>query len=1188
MSSFWAVALALLAISAAGDNCQAGQCDQLAGVEEDETLQLLQRRARSKELFPATQISASALFHELNQNATRLAASLATRALEASSTLKTDLGASLPQPPHRLAAVSICLWVATVGGLLSYMISSVLGPLERSKCEDRHVTLEPKKEKKEVDLVWSVSPFTCLSFTWLDRFLHDTGFFTAGDQGVAVRPLVADPKSSIWDLLRRCVPHPMILFSCGCLVAFFELVGLVLIFDVLLQMGEDEQVRLAQRNEQSSPVRVTLKVLLLLFVLPVLYRYFSSLLSMLDGFAVTSLLDHLAHMVYQKATRLPIGSSYGARSAAAKTLVEGLAQEWPLLFRSLAVATGAPVMAGLLVAFYVFHMHGQPLCWAFVLPGLLIGGLLVKLAIAKRKEYQLWQLERQRWQGIVQLSSSTLRGLGAEAAVREKIRNARERELVANQWYSIMMGMLAANLQSIVWLMVVCSLYLTAHRGSLEAHPRNIWLTLQVMTSLSAALASFLAGLRKGAVLFPSLKRVDCFLQQPEMPREVVRLPFSTGPVARISGSFSFEEGGRMALRDLDLSLSRGEVVALLGPPCCGKSAVLLALLGELFPCGLACVSSSSSRCYIKGPGAKIPQDTSNIDLLIWDDADEERLPRGCASLVTLRLEDAGRGHALARGARAVDRVVLLQQGRMVLQGPPEEVLRSAVFAAMSKHDAVPETTVMKSDVQALVPPAPLRVLGDALLRATREGPSFSARPHQDEGDLWTLGTSYVNSAFWGTALTLFLVLLQRGTQLLQLLLLATWGDQAMLGHCDHGSFARNLAIAVLLNALFFTLSEWAASRLARRQRTAPDVDSLVVSSWLACVRSCCGSFLQQAYILLVAPQWLALFVLLPVYVCIYFFASIYLRAAVALASRGEESFQELQEVMSKSLEPDPVCLRGNHLQNHFGHRFDLLLRTMTRSRNALPACIKSWLHFRVTFCLSFAAAACALEVLLCAERSHVGVGSLGLVISLLLALAGDLEVSCDSAVQGCVALKTASRISRKGEALLVLDSPETAEEAPEIQEDGLDVEALLKASGRSGLGGVGVPGEVEVALPSETYAKIERLSKSFPLVTQDPALWDGTWHENLDPGRRWPEERVWAALRGVGLAPLLEDLAEPLPSLALYQRQLLGLARHQLHRGDVVPIAEALHPLAMEALEQLQTESVLAKATPTDSSSTK
>lgn len=37
----------------------------------------------------------------------------------------------------------------------------------------------------------------------------------------------------------------------------------------------------------------------------------------------------------------------------------------------------------------------------------------------------------------------------------------------------------------------------------------SLGLRLQVMTSLSAALASFLAGLRKGAVLFPSLKRVD-------------------------------------------------------------------------------------------------------------------------------------------------------------------------------------------------------------------------------------------------------------------------------------------------------------------------------------------------------------------------------------------------------------------------------------------------------------------------------------------------------------------------------------------------------------------------------------------------------------------------------------------------------------------------------------------------------
>ena len=36
----------------------------------------------------------------------------------------------------------------------------------------------------------------------------------------------------------------------------------------------------------------------------------------------------------------------------------------------------------------------------------------------------------------------------------------------------------------------------------------------------------------------------DCFLKQPEMPCDVVKMPLSTSPTVKISGSFSFEEGG--------------------------------------------------------------------------------------------------------------------------------------------------------------------------------------------------------------------------------------------------------------------------------------------------------------------------------------------------------------------------------------------------------------------------------------------------------------------------------------------------------------------------------------------------------------------------------------------------------------------------------------------------------------------
>lgn len=58
-------------------------------------------------------------------------------------------------PPHapRRGAVP-----ARAASALVAPRSSVLGPLERSKCEDRHVTLEPKKEKKDGRGLGAVHP----------------------------------------------------------------------------------------------------------------------------------------------------------------------------------------------------------------------------------------------------------------------------------------------------------------------------------------------------------------------------------------------------------------------------------------------------------------------------------------------------------------------------------------------------------------------------------------------------------------------------------------------------------------------------------------------------------------------------------------------------------------------------------------------------------------------------------------------------------------------------------------------------------------------------------------------------------------------------------------------------------------------------------------------------------------------
>ena len=51
----------------------------------------------------------------------------------------------------------------------------------------------------------------------------------------------------------------------------------------------------------------------------------------------------------------------------------------------------------------------------------------------------------------------------------------------------------------------------------------------------------------------------------------------------RVTG-LRLDRGARTILRDIDLSVPRGSVTAILGPSGCGKSTLLSALTGELDP----------------------------------------------------------------------------------------------------------------------------------------------------------------------------------------------------------------------------------------------------------------------------------------------------------------------------------------------------------------------------------------------------------------------------------------------------------------------------------------------------------------------------------------------------------------------------------------------------------------------------
>jgi phospholipid/cholesterol/gamma-HCH transport system ATP-binding protein len=56
-----------------------------------------------------------------------------------------------------------------------------------------------------------------------------------------------------------------------------------------------------------------------------------------------------------------------------------------------------------------------------------------------------------------------------------------------------------------------------------------------------------------------------------------------TSPIVRLD-NLRLDRGGRTVLRDINLSVPRGSIVAVLGPSGCGKSTLLSALTGELAP----------------------------------------------------------------------------------------------------------------------------------------------------------------------------------------------------------------------------------------------------------------------------------------------------------------------------------------------------------------------------------------------------------------------------------------------------------------------------------------------------------------------------------------------------------------------------------------------------------------------------
>ncbi|CAJ1352706.1 unnamed protein product [Effrenium voratum] len=1063
-----------IAVCSAGD-FQADQADLCKGLAADEeSLQLLQRSARSKaqESAPALLehkadpkfriFQPSAFFRESLQqlrvffslNATSLAAgnettqkelrragasSFATGALQYLSLLDSELRRAQP------ASLVIGLWVLGFSSFLCYMLSSV----GRTRSEDG------AKGDATLESALSAS-WRNFSFTWMDGVhIPKRGLSCGAMRSAWVMEEKKGSEASLRRALLRVVGGWDVL-ACSWSVALLESVGLVLALDVLLSL-----------DHSGKPLHVTTMVIMLLFVAPLLHRYLSAVLAMLDG-KVAFVAADLSSLIFEKALRLPIGSMYhshvgdsgfAASGSVAKTMVAAVTTEWQRLLKTLALMTAAPISVLALLLLMMLHMRTVSfICMSSLIPGSIIAFLVVKSAISFRNEYLSWQGERRRCLGAL---------TSRDPQLLDRIQHARDRELDANQWYSVMLGLLVANLHLMVWIIVVASIYLSLLHQ--ETSARKMWVVLQCVTSLQASTSLGLAGLRRALAVPGVLHSAEIFLRQPEMPPPVP-LPQSGTPIARISGSFSYEEEGPAVL-NLELALTKGERLLVLGPPGAGKSALLQAFLGELFPCGLSCVACASRSYCAQKPW--IVKATARENILLEDAASAQEVAK--LDVRTADLMHLGISSSLDSPVDGND-CVRIMLARLLHARPPELILVDDILAELPEQEAeeVLEAFLAASSSACIVASSrplcphrfdrvlqlrggciegqtqaqpeteasaramqPLAVLGNALEMAQRPEDWRIGKP--PDLSLFQLALVWLqNSGACNLWLCAILVLLQRLVQLLQLLLLAAWGDQAVQSDCDHRSFATSLLAVMACNALLLLASEWAGSRVAHASGTAlhgrllsaldqqkdlksalhafddlDQVDGLVISV-LASMRSCLGSFFQQGYILLIAPQWLALTVLLPLYICIIYFAYVYLRSSLPLACARSETSQLLEDSLA-----DPVSVRGNRLTAFFTSR--------VASANASTA-------LRLWFCVAFIAAACALHLLLCEQR--VGVGTFGLVLSLLFALPADLEAACDSIMQGCVTLGALRRLKGTSHLVHELDRPKLTRHGQELQDE--------------------------------------------------------------------------------------------------------------------------------------------------------
>lgn len=287
-----------------------------------------------------------------------------------------------------------------------------------------------------------------------------------------------------------------------------------------------------------------------------------------------------------------------------------------------------------------------------------------------------WSDKRLRYMEEVFFNIRTIKACGWEHVSEEKVSEIRSIEVERLSAWFWNFAWLCGYLISFPKVMITTALwgYMLLNNKS---QVLGIWTILPLLFTFQTAFLSTMQSLPIIINAFPSFLRLQAYMKLHEAPNgtprneevpahmEVWQKPKEEGmqiPISlpnpnccvRVQGSFSWMRQGDPFLKDIDLIVPSGSSLAIIGKVGSGKTSLLMALLGELYPIGDARISIPTTVAY-SNQVPYIMEGTLQTNVLSAQSFDAERYSQAIyASCLSPDLEILPGGDMVPIGSRGI------------------------------------------------------------------------------------------------------------------------------------------------------------------------------------------------------------------------------------------------------------------------------------------------------------------------------------------------------------------------------------------------------------------------------------------------------------------------------------------------------------------------------------------------------